>query len=378
MRFVASSTALLGHLQSISRVINSKSTLPILDNFLFKLQDNELEITASDLETTMTTQLQLDNADGEGRMAVPAKMLLDTLKEFPEQPLTFEIQHKNDSRVIEIFSDNGKFTIPGYDPDEYPQWPQLKPEQNTRIEMPAEVLLKGINSSLFATAVDELRPVMNGIFVQIKPQSLAFVASDAHKLVRYRRSDIQPGFENSFILPKKPANLLKGILAKQPGTVRVEFDDKNAVFTLVGYKLICRLTEGQYPNYENVIPHQNPNKLVVDRAELLTALRRVSVFSNPSSNLVKLEIKDNMVVVSAQDIDFSTSAYENINAQYDGESMHIGFKSLFLLEILSNLSSNEVSIELSDPIRASLIFPMEKDSSHEDYLTLLMPMMINT
>jgi DNA polymerase III subunit beta len=375
MKFVISSTDLLNHLQAVSRVISTKNTLPILDNILFRLQDNELIITASDLESTLTTRMTLENSAGDGLIAIPARLLTDTLKEFPEQPLTFEISTDNYSIVIS--SENGKFSIVGQNGEDFPQYPLLKDDLKKTVRMAADVLLYGISKTIFATADDELRPVMNGVFLEFSPENMTFVASDAHKLVRYKRFDVTTEDEASFILPKKPASLLRNILAREKNDVIIEFDDKNALFTLTDYKLVSRLVEGNYPNYSSVIPSNNPNKMVADRLDLINSLRRVSVFSNQASNLVKLELGANQVIVSAQDIDFSISAYERLQCQYEGEEMEIGFKSTFLIEILNNLASQEVVLEMSDPSRAGLLLPIEKDSSNEDLLMLLMPMMIN-
>jgi len=375
MKFVVSSTDLLGHLQNVSRVISSKNTLPILDNFLFKLESNELEITASDLESTLITKMSLENTSDSGSIAVPARILTDTLKEFPEQPLTFEIDLAKYSVVIN--SENGKFTIVGQNAGDFPQMPAVKSEAKSSVEMPAEVLNSGISKTLFATADDELRPVMNGIYIELSTDDLTFVASDAHKLVRYKRTDAKADAAASFILPKKPASLLKNVLPGEENPVTVEFDDKNAFFSMTEYKLVCRLVEGNYPSYNSVIPTENPNKLSIDRSEFYNTLKRVAVYSNQASNLVKLALKGNQMTVSAQDIDFSISAYERINCQYEGEDMEIGFKSTFLLEILSNLASADVVVELSDPTRAGILLPAASENEAEDVLMLLMPMMIN-
>jgi len=375
MKFVVSSSKLLGHLQSISRVISSKNTLPILDNFLFNLSDNELEITASDLETTLITRLKIENAEGKGMIAVPARLLLETLKEFSDQPLTFDINL--DTLAVTIISENGKFNAVGQNGIDFPVLPAIKKEKKFSYTMGSDVLLAGINKTIFATADDELRPVMGGILVEASPEKVTFVASDAHKLVRYQRTDANSDAPCSFILPKKPAGLMKNILPKEEGQVLIEFDDKNAFFTLTDYRIVCRLVEGNYPNYNSVIPRNNPRKLIVDRAGFYNTLKRVSVFSNQASNLVRLQLTGNQVIVSAQDIDFSISAVERIKCQYEGDEMEIGFKAAFLLEILANLSSPEVIIELADPTRAGLFLPSETENESEDLLMLLMPMMIN-
>lgn len=375
MKFVVSSTDLLNHLQSVSRVINSKNTLPILDNFLFNLDGKELEITASDLETTMITSLSLENTSESGKISIPARLLTDTLKEFSDQPLTFDIN--TDTKAIVITTENGQFTIVGQSGDDFPQLPVIKEEKKASLKITSEALESGISNAIFATADDDLRPVMNGIFIEIAPENITFVASDAHKLVRYKRSDINSDITSSFILPKKPAGLLKNLLAKEDGDIIIEFDDKNAFFTLHNYKMICRLVEGNYPSYNAVIPVDNPNKLIIDRLKFLNTIRRVSVFANQASNLIKMQLSGNQVTVSAQDIDFSISAYERLACQYDGDDMGIGFKSVFLIEILSNLNSSDVVVELSDPSRAGLILPLGNDNTNEDVLMLLMPMMIN-
>ncbi len=375
MKFVVSSTELLGHLQAISRVISSKNTLPILDNFLFNISGNDLEITASDLESTLITRMHLDNITGSGTVALPARILLDTLKEFSEQPLTFDINP--DIMAVVINSENGRFSIVGQNGIDFPVLPVIKKEKRFGFNVPAEVLLAGISRTLFATADDELRPVMGGILVEASTTNLTFVASDAHKLVRYQRSDAKADDNASFILPKKPASLLKNILPRESGVVSVEFDDRNAFFNLSDYRVVCRLVEGNYPNYNSVIPKNNPRKVRIDRLEFYNILRRVSVFSNQASNLVKLQFTPNQITVSAQDVDFSISAYERHKCLYEGDDMEIGFKSVFLIEILSNIASQDVVIELADPTRAGLFLPSETSNEDEDLLMLLMPMMIN-
>ena len=375
MKFVVSSTELLGHLQAISRVISSKNTLPILDNFLFNLSGNDLEITASDLESTLITRMKLENASGDGIIALPARILLDTLKEFSVQPLAFDINL--DTLAVVITSENGKFNVVGQNGIDFPALPSIRKEKKFTFVINADVMLAGINKTLFATADDELRPVMGGIFIEASTDKITFVASDAHKLVRYQRSDSHADDNASFILPKKPASLLRNILPREEGPVTVEFDEKNAFFNLNDYRVICRLVEGNYPNYNSVIPKNNPRKITIDRVEFYNTLKRVSVFSNQASNLVKLQLKGNQAMVSAQDIDFSISAFEKIKCQYEGDDMEIGFKSVFLLEILANISSQDVMIELADPTRAGLFLPAEVDNEAVDLLMLLMPMMIN-
>jgi DNA polymerase-3 subunit beta len=373
MKFVASSTELFGRLQVISKVISPKKSLPSLDNFLFDLDDNKLSITASDIESTIVTSLSLSHVEDEGKIAVPAKILLDTLKEFPEQPLTFEID--TDTFAINIFTENGKYSIMGQNPEDFPLLPRIGSDSRS-ITCNASIFLQGISKTSFATADDEMRPVMMGIFVDITSGDITFVASDSHKLVRYRRSDIKEADEGSFILAKKPAALLKTILAKEDSDILVTYDDKYALFQLPDYRMVCRLIEGVYPNYASVIPQNNPYKMIIDRVEFYNALRRVSVYANQASNLVKLSLSNNQLIISAQDLDFSISAYERLHCQFDGDDMEIGFKSAFLAEILSNLSCTNVALELSDPSRAGLVIPVDKEIEGEDVLMLIMPLLL--
>ena len=312
MKFIVSSTALFGHLQAVSRVINSKNALPILDCFLFDLQEGTLSVTASDSETTLVTSLEVNESDADGRFAVTAKTLLDALKEIPEQPLAFDINIG--TLEINVQYQNGKYSLMGQNADEFPQLTQLG-DNAVRVDIDAEVLLNGINRSVFATADDELRPVMNGIYFDITPEDITLVASDGHKLVRCKTFAAHGNERAAFILPKKPANLMKNLLAREQGTVTIEFDERNAVFTLENYRMVCRLIEGRYPNYNSVIPPNNPYKVTVDRQSLIGALRRVSIFSSQASSLIKLRLCNNQITISAQDIDFSTSAEETQNCR---------------------------------------------------------------
>lgn len=373
MKFIVSSTSLLSHLQAISRVINSKNTLPIMDCFLFNLQDGTLSITASDTETTMITSIEVTESDSDGRFAIVARTLLDAMKEIPEQPLTFNLNPNTLEITVQYM--NGQYTVMGQNADEYPQ-PATLGDNAVHANIPADVLLNGINRALFATADDELRPVMNGIYFDITPDDITMVASDGHKLVRNKNLSVKGSEKAAFILPKKPANLLKNVLTKEENSVSIDFDDRNAVITLEKYRMVCRLIEGRYPNYNSVIPQNNPYKITIDRAVLLSALRRVSVFSSQSSSLVKLRMGDNKLVISTQDLDFSTSAEETLVCQYEGNPMSIGFKAPFLIDILNNLPGQDVIIELADPSRAGVIVPAEQEENC-DLLMLLMPMMLN-
>lgn len=378
MKFKASSTILLSHLQAISRVINSKNSLQILDNFLFSLEGQQLTMTASDTETTLITSMEVEEVEGAGKVAISSRLLLDTLREFSDQPLNFQINDSNLAMVIT--SANGTYNFIGQNGDEYPRLPELQADAKVMM-LPVSTLSAGISKTLFCTADDELRPVMNGIYFDILKDGLTLVATDAHKLVRYKTSYTSVNLSEeedkaSFILPKKPANMLKNILPKESGDVEVKFDNKNAYFKLSNYTMICRQVEGRYPNYNGVIPKENPYKIIVDRVTLLNALKRVSVFSNQASNLIKLQISENQIFISAQDIDFSISAEETINCQYADDQIKIGFKSAFLIEILNNINSNDVIVELTDPSRAGIILPFENEDN-EDILMLLMPMLLN-
>jgi len=377
MKFIVSSTELLSHLQAISRVINSKNSLPILDNFLLHLEGKTLTMTASDIETTLITSLEVETAEGNGKVAVASRLLLDTLREFSEQPLTFSINDSNLAMVIT--SANGSYNFIGQNGDEYPRMPQLQDDART-LTLPVSTLSSGISKTLFCTADDELRPVMNGVFFDISVENLTMVATDAHKLVRFKTShttaSIQGDETVNFILPKKPATMLKNILPKESGEVEIHFDAKNAHFKLANYTMICRQVEGRFPNYNGVIPKNNPFKIIIDRVTLLNALKRVSVFANQASNLVKLAISGTEIQISAQDIDFSISAEETISCQFEGEPIRIGFKSSFLVEILGNINSNDIILELSDASRAGLILPFENEEN-EEILMLLMPMLLN-
>jgi DNA polymerase-3 subunit beta len=374
MKFIVSSSNLLRHLQTISGVLNSSNPLPILDNFLFIIEKSQLMVFASDLETTMTTLLQVESKQS-GKVAVPAKILLDTLKTFPEQPLTFSIDEK--THAIEISSDFGKYKLSGFDGEEFPKLPE--PEGASSIEIAADALQDAINLTLFATGNDELRPVMSGVFCQMSKDNITFVATDAHKLVRYRRNDLKSKKDAAFILPKKPLNLLKNVLGGSAESVKVSYNSNNAFFEAGQISLICRLIDGRYPNYEAVIPTENPNVLTIERNALLNSVRRVSIFSNKTTYQVRLKIAGSELNISAEDIDFSNEANERLSCQYAGEDLEIGFNARFLVDMLSNLNSEYINLEMSAPNRAGIILPSKngKDTG-EDVLMLVMPVMLNS
>ncbi|MDR0546501.1 MAG: DNA polymerase III subunit beta [Dysgonamonadaceae bacterium] len=373
MKFVVSSNLLLSHLQTVGRVIASKNPIPILDCFLFELQNNQLTITAADSETRMSTVIAVNDVEGAGKFAVPSKNLLEALKELPEQPVVFEIN--DDTLAMFISYKNGKYNFVAQNGDEYPQSKPLN-DDASKLSLSASDLLAGISHTIFATGDDELRPVMNGVYFDISDENITFVASDGHKLVRFKNLGATGNAVANFILPKKPAHLLRAILPREEGEVTIGFDANNAYITMERFVVVCRLIEGRYPNYNGVIPTNNPYKVTVDRVSLVNALKRVTVFSDSGTNLTKLHFSANSIFISAQDIDFSTSAEETLACIYDGVDMSIGFKGTLLIEILNNLISEEVVIELADPSRAGLILPLENEEA-EDLLMLLMPMMLN-
>ena len=373
MKFTVSSSALLSLLATTGKVISNKSSLPILEYFLMELKDGQLTVTTSDLETTLIGSIAVDNIEQEGVIAAPAKLMLDSLKEFPEMPLSIDV---NDTTwEIKITWASGHLSIPGASAVSYPAVQSMAAESKN-LTLDVDLLVSGINKTIFATADDELRPVMNGVYFDFSPEALTFVATDAHKLVKFNAEHAND-FSSSFILPKKPANLLKALLAKEEEPVEVTFDAKNVTFQLQNFKLVCRLIEGNYPNYNAVIPASNPNKVLIDRVEFVNGIKRVAVCSNPSTNLIRMDIADNKVNLTAQDIDFSVSANETISCSYDGQPVTIGFKSTFLVEILSNIDTPTVVVELADSTRAGVFKPVSDDQPSAETLMLLMPMMIN-
>lgn len=373
MRFSISSSALSSRLTTLAKVVNSKNSLPILDSFLFEVHNGELTITASDSENVMRTTLALDSCDGEGNFAVNNHTILDAVKELAEQPLAIDINY--DEWKMYVTYQNGSYNFPVQNADEFPR-AQAVSEGATTIVTNASILNDNITRSIFATAQDELRPVMNGIYFDLTADSLAIVASDGHKLGRNRNYSIKNDNAASFILPKKPANLLRTVLAKDENEVVVKFDERSAEISFADGVLTCRLIEGRYPNYNSVIPQDNPNKLTVDRKGLVGALRRVLPFASDSSQLIRFHVENGSLEVSAEDIDFSTSAKESVACDYDGQSMSIGFKGSSMVEILNNLESERVIVELADPSRAGVVVP-EEQPENEEVLMLIMPMLLN-
>ena len=343
------------------------------NDFLFELKDKTLQITASDLETTMTVKVPLTMSEEPGIITIPAKILLDTLKTFTDIPVTFTINVEN--MGVEISAGEGKYKLSGHKSDEYPQTPLL--EDTTSLSINSSILVNAFNKTIFATGNDELRPVMSGVFCELTPDDITFVATDAHKLVRYRRTDAKSENSVSFILPKKPLNQLKNILLGDDFPVKIEYDQTNALFEFENVTLICRLIDGKYPNYEAVIPAENPNVLITNRSILLNTIKRIAIFANQSTHQVRFKVSGQELILSAEDIDFSNEATERLSCNYEGEDMEIGFNSRFFQEMLNNIDNEDVRIEMSAPNRAGLILPVDNENKDEDILMLVMPVMLN-
>jgi len=372
MKFIVSSSQLLKQLQVLGGVINNSNTLPILDNFLFDLNENELKISASDLETTMSTAIEVES-ESVGSVAISARLLLDTLKTFPEQPLTFVVE---DNNTVEISSNHGKYALAYADGAEFPKAITLEDPSSTTIS--GDILATAISKTIFAAGNDDLRPVMSGVFFQFSTDNLTFVATDAHKLVKYTREDVSATQQAEFIMPKKPLTLLKGILAASDENVTIEYNDSNAKFTFENTVLVCRLIDGKYPNYEAVIPKENPNKLSIDRSQFLSSVKRVSIFSNKTTHQIRLKIAGAELNISAEDIDYSNKAEERLTCDYQGDDMQIGFNSRFLTEMLNNLNADEVQLEMSMPNRAGILTPVDGLDEGEHVTMLVMPVMLNS
>jgi DNA polymerase-3 subunit beta len=371
MKFIVSSTYLLKQLQILGGVINNNNTLPILDNFLFELKQTTLIVSASDLETTMSSTLEVES-ESNGSVAIPARLLLDTLKTFPEQPLTFIIEENN---TVEISSNHGKYALAYANAEEFPKAVSLDNPSKTLFS--GNILATAINKTIFAAGNDDLRPVMSGVFFQFSTESLTFVATDAHKLVKYQRTDISASENAEFIMPKKPLNLLKGILTANDTEVTMEYNESNARFTFDNIDLICRLIDGKYPNYEAVIPKENPNQLTIARNQFLNSVKRVSIFSNKTTHQIRLKIAGAELNISAEDIDYSNKAEERLTCSYQGDDLQIGFNSRFLTEMLNNLTSDDVSLEMSLPNRAGILTPIDGLDEGEQITMLVMPVMLN-
>jgi DNA polymerase III subunit beta len=372
MKFVVSSSVLLKQLSSVNGVIANNPIVPILENFLFQLDKNLLTVTASDLQTVMITTLEVDSAD-TGAIAVPARLLLDTLRGLPDQPVTFKVD--KDTFGTEIVTENGRYKLSGENPIDFPKVPQVS--KSLSVQLPAEVLGAAIANTIFAVSSDDLRPAMTGVYVQLTSEYSNFVATDGHRLIRYRRMDIKTDSDSTMIIPRKALNLLKSSLPSDDTTVTADFSASNAFFSFNNIKMICRLIDERFPDYENAIPQNNPNVLTINKGELLGSLKRISIYSNKTTHQIRLKLAKNDLVISAEDLDYSNEANEKLMCDYEGDEMEIGFNAKFLIEMLSNVNSNMIALEMSAPNRAGLIVPADKKED-EDILMLVMPVMLNS
>ena len=373
MNFIVSSSYLLKNLNAINGVITSNPVVPILDNVLFEIENGNLLITASDLQTSVMVEIQVESK-GDGSVAIPAKILIDTLKNLPEQPVTFSIDDENYN--IEINSDNGRYKLAGENATDFPKVPQITDSYS--IDLSSELLSNAISNTIFSTSTDELRPAMTGIFLKLSTSSCTFVSTDGHRLVKYVRSDISGDeVDHEMILPRKSLNLLKSTLPSEKSSdVKLEFNASNAFFSFDNVKMVCRLIDERYPDYENVIPLDNSNNIVIDKSEVLSSLKRISIYANKTTNQIRFKISGGEILISAEDLDFSNEANERISCEHDGADIEIGFNAKFLIEILSNLNSTRVTFKLAEPNKAGLIIPDEMDED-EDITMLVMPVMIN-
>lgn len=372
MKFIVSTSTLLKNLQTLNGVISTNTVLPILENFLFEIKETKLTVFATDLETSMSANMEVESK-ASGRVAIPARILLETLKALPDQPLTVDFDEKTFG--VEITTENGKYRLSGENGDDFPRIPV--PEDVRHVELPAATVGRAIANTLFAVSSDELRQAMTGVFHELNADNITFVSTDAHKLVRYRRTDAAAKDATSFIVPKKALHLLKGALPAD-GKVRISFNQSNAFYKFGHFELICRLVDARYPDYNAVIPKDNPNKLIIGRMDLMSALRRSAIFANKTTHQVVLKIAGSQLQISAQDLDFSNESSERLTCNYQGEDMDIAFNAKFLIEMLGVLDTNEVALELSTPTRAGLLLPVDSEEEHEDILMLVMPVMVNT
>ena len=371
MKFIVNSTALLRELQKLNGVISSNNTLPILDNFLFDINSNNMTIIASDLETTMMSTISVE-ADVDGKITIPARILIDTLKTFSNQPLTFIVN--TETFGIEMSSEMGNYKLAGQNANEFPKTPKLNGSSITTIK--GDILANAINKTLFASGNDELRPVMSGMFCELSTEQITFVSTDAHKLVKHTRTDIYSDKTASFILPKKPLTILKNNISEN-ANIKLEFNDTNALFTFNNITIICRLIDGKYPNYEAVIPKENPNKLTIETASLLSSIKRVSIYANKTTHQIRLKIAGSELQITSEDLDFANKAEERLSCQYEGADMEIGFNSKFVIDMLNNIGAEQISLEMSAPNRAGIILPLDGLEEGENTLMLVMPVMLN-
>ena len=371
MKFIVNSSTLLKELQKLNGVISTSNTLPILDNFLFEIEDGKIKIIASDLETTMISEITTESSSN-GQITIPSKILIDTLKTFSNQPLTFLVDEE--TKGIEISSENGNYKLAGQDAKEFPKVPELSSSSSFLIS--SSVLLNAINKTLFASGNDELRPVMSGVFCELSEENITFVATDAHKLVKHTRSKISSNSNSSFILPKKPLSLLKNNIDSD-SDLNVDFNETNVKFSLDNITLICRLIDGKYPNYDAVIPKDNPNKLVINKDELLNSIKRVSIYASKTTHQIRLKIAGSQLQITSEDLDFANKAEERLTCSYEGEDIEIGFNSRFVIDMLNNIGAEQICLEMSAPNRAGIILPLDGQEENEDTLMLVMPVMLN-
>ncbi|CAI8382045.1 MAG: DNA polymerase III subunit beta [Flavobacteriales bacterium] len=371
MKFIVSSSSLYKELQILGGVINSTNTIPILDNFLFQINNNKLVISSSDLESTMSSQIDIESSSND-KIAISAKLLTDILKTFTEQPLTFI---KTDNNTIEISASNGKYSLAYLDGDEFPKQVELLDAHETKIK--GFDLGNAINSTIFASGNDDLRPVMSGVFFQFNSEALRFVATDAHKLVKFETKEYTANEVSEFIMPKKPLQILKGILQSDNSELTIQHNNSNAKFIFDKSSITCRLIDGKFPNYEAVIPKDNPNILTIDRELFLNSVRRVSIFSNKTTNQIRIKLAGSLLNISAEDFDFSNKADENLECQYSGDDIQIGFNSKFLIEMLNNLESEMITLSMSHPNRAGIIRPLNDEGSKTSITMLVMPVMLS-
>ena len=369
MKFIVNSTSLLKQLQKLNGVISSNNTLPILDNFLFNIKGDQMSIIASDLETTMISSINIES-DVDGEITIAARILIDTLKTFSNQPLTFIVDATTFG--IEMISEMGNYKLAGQNADEFPKIPTLQSSSSTTIK--GDILSNAINKTLFASGNDELRPVMSGVFCELSSEQITFIATDAHKLVKHSRTDLSSKKTASFILPKKPLTILKNNITKED--VNLEFNDTNALFSFNNSIIICRLIDGKYPNYDAVIPKENPNKLTIATAALLSSIKRVSIYANKTTHQIRLKIAGSELQITSEDLDFANKAEERLSCQYEGEDMEIGFNSRFVIDMLNNIGSEQISLEMSTPNRAGIILPLDGMEEGENTLMLVMPVML--
>jgi DNA polymerase III subunit beta len=374
MKCIVSNDVLLKNLQAINGVIATNSSLPILETFLFEMKEEHLLVTASDMETSIQVEIPVNMVENPGKIAIPAKILVETLKTLPAIPVTISAEDPSNPLNIEIIAGEGKYKLAGYDPSDYPRRPDM--DEADTIEINSDIIATAIAKTIFATISDMLRPAMTGVFCEMTDTHVNFVGTDAHRLVRYKRKDIKSETPFSFILPKKTSNILKNILMTVDAPVKVEYNNINASFSFENYNLICRLIDQKYPNYEAVIPTNNPNKLIVNRTELVNSLKRATIYANQSTHQVRFIIAGQSLTLQAEDIDFANEAVETLTCNYDGSDMEIGFNAKFIIEMLQNMDDETVMFELSEAKRAGLILPSEPGNPEEDILMLVMPVMI--